>query len=223
MARQKSPDSGTVFGGYTSVMRSVITDLKDHAIAAVPCGVSYQDLWDAMYPAEAQPVLKEWVPKMGNAGVGWIIVSHPNYDVRVTARELVHNGVTRPPLISHNMWAGERKEEVLNAITNVGTEKRMVAEQWGKVFRTFDHLNGNARTMNKMFSLWPAIKQLCEVAELYPQIAQMGAYKHYQPPPMTAAQYDDLRQSVAIVGVAMIAHAHAGDTPRHPVVVSPAY
>lgn len=223
MARQKNPNAGTVFGDYTSYVDNTISRLRLYALDSVPCNVSYQDLWDMMYPAEAQPVLKEWLPKLGRrvCYVSDMVFNGAQQYASIHVAIDVHNGVVRPEMAPPDMWDGPRKQEVINTLRNIVIHKHKVSHQWDMVSRTFHYLNSNARTMNKMFSLWPAIKQLCELAGMDAHVAQMGLYKYYAPPPMTAVQFSELRDSIPVVGVAMIAQAHANDErPIRPVVVT---
>ena len=203
--REKNPDSGTVFGAYSFEVRNIIQRLASRARQAVIQCVTYGDLWDMMYPKQDHETLLKYIPRMGNTANFVRAKDTAGRLVRITASDYQRDGVPRPVFLKQEYWEGDRKDEVLEKITDISGQLQMVSAQWEDVYNTFEFLNREVRTLNKMFSLWPAIKQLCERANMgHACIAAMGEYRHYPVPNMTNSQFNAMRGSLPVVGMAMI-------------------
>ena len=205
MKREAKPKSALQY--YADETRAVIRQMAARASNAIHYHISYQDLWDAMYSPDVQPMMKAMIPKLSGLGSSRINLIDGNGEACSIQTSIVRDSADtlRPLPVYPNYWEGRKCVELLGYITDINRQKRAVASQWDDVTNVFDTLNEHCRDANQMYSMWPPLLQIMEKGRLKYAIQSLGVYKHVRnPPDLHPDTYDRLRRSIPVVGMAMI-------------------
>lgn len=206
MPREKKPPEA--LPGWSSEVRYAISRMSARAVNTVQYHISYQQLWDAMYPADIQSIFKDYIPKFreqrGSERLKMFDNGRNEMEL-VTTTFRDESDTIRPMLLQPSEWAGPAMTELLTIATDIASQMRVVRKQWNAVSLVFEHLNSACRDANQMFSMWPPLRQIVEKYMPAYRLKELGEFRYVRNPPhIEAYVYEHMRETIPIVGMAMV-------------------
>ena len=199
------PNKNFALRESTITVLQTIARLRRKVFNTIHYDITEQDLVSAMYgdsEATARGIYPLWVSLLGSRHK-----YHRYGDELHNCMVRIDNDAITLPLLPYDLWRGsdDAKFALVHKVGEVVDRMRHCMRQWDKVANAFDYFNSHCKTPNQLRSMWPPVIQLLEYAGYDQFVQSLGPYKAYAPPiDLTASQMNDIRETVSIVGIALM-------------------